>query len=150
MTIFQYIHLLKKHGVEKNIFDEVQSLASLAFRFKEKYPPSQYTSRLAGLMQHEYPPQFVLSGPSLIHDYDPDLIMENLAWLEDNNFRVTLTSQKFPNDVKPTQKERWYSTEYEVLDIGQDLRKVKKRAVVSCLDTVGLTQGFTRELPLAG
>lgn len=116
--------MLKKLGVEKSTFDEVQSLASLAFRFKEKYPPSQYTSRLAGLMQHEYPPQHVLSGPSLIHDYDPDLIMENLNWLRDDNFRLTLTSQRFPNDIKPSKKERWYSTEYEVLDIGSDLRKV--------------------------
>ena len=119
--------MLKKLGVEKNTFDEVQSLASLAFRFKEKYPPSQYTSRLAGLMQHGYPPQNVLSGPSLIHDYDPELIMENLNWLGDSKFRVTLTSQKFPNDIKPTKKERWYSTEYELLDITEDLRKVSWR-----------------------
>ncbi|KAH8549377.1 Metalloenzyme, LuxS/M16 peptidase-like protein [Umbelopsis sp. PMI_123] len=134
VTVFQYIHMLKKLGVEKNIFDEVQSLASLAFRFKEKYPPSQYTSRLAGLMQHDYPPQFVLSGPSLIHDYDPDLIMDNLGWLGDNNFRVTLTSQKFPDGIKPNKKERWYSTEYEVLDIRNDLRK----KITSC----GLNDAF--------
>ncbi|KAM3582295.1 metalloprotease [Umbelopsis sp. WA50703] len=123
VTIFQYIHMLKERQVEKNTFDEVQSLASLAFRFKEKYPPSQYTSRLAGLMQHGYPPENVLSGPSLIHEYDPELITENLNWLGDDNFRVTLTSQKFPGGIKPTKKERWYGTEYEVVNISDELRK---------------------------
>ncbi|KAJ2957690.1 hypothetical protein NQZ79_g6671 [Umbelopsis isabellina] len=123
VTVFQYIHMLKERQVEKNTFDEVQSLASLAFRFKEKYPPSQYTSRLAGLMQHGYPPENVLSGPSLIHEYNPELITENLNWLRDDNFRVTLTSQKFPGGIKPTKKERWYGTEYEVVDVSNDLRQ---------------------------
>lgn len=124
IAVFQYINLLKKDGVQSRIFEEVQSLASLAFRFKEKYPPSQYTSRLAGLMQHGYPSEYILSGPSLIRHYDPELIKENLSWIRPDNFRIMLASQSPPNGVEYTQKETWYGTEYNVLDFDQDLIKV--------------------------
>lgn len=124
LTVFKYINLLKKDGVQSRIFEEVQSLASLAFRFKEKYPPSQYTSRLAGLMQHGYPAAYVLSGPSLIREYDPELINENLSWLRPDNFRIMLASQNPPNGVEYTQKETWYGTEYNVLDFDEKLIEV--------------------------
>lgn len=129
LTVFKYINLLKKDGVQKRIFEEVQSLASLAFRFKEKYPPSQYTSRLAGLMQHGYPSAYVLSGPSLIREYDPELINENLEWIRPDNFRIMLASQTPPNGVEYTEKERWYGTEYSVHDFDEKLIEVKKKKI---------------------
>lgn len=124
LTIFKYINLLKKDGVQSRIFEEVQSLASLAFRFKEKYPPSQYTSRLAGLMQHGYPDAYILSGPSLIRDYDAQLIKDNLDWIRPDNFRIMLASQTPPNGIEYTQKETWYGTEYNVVDFDESLIKV--------------------------
>ncbi|OBZ83270.1 Insulin-degrading enzyme [Choanephora cucurbitarum] len=123
LVIFKYLNLLKSEGVQAHIFEEVQSLASLAFRFKEKYPPSQYTSRLAGLMQHGYPSEFVLSGPSLIREYDPELIKENLDWLRPDNFRIMLASQVPPHDIEFTEKETWYGTEYKVIDFDDQLIK---------------------------
>ncbi|EIE83827.1 hypothetical protein G6F46_002708 [Rhizopus delemar] len=125
-TIFKYINLLKQEGVQQRIFEEVQSLASLAFRFKEKYPPSQYTSRLAGLMQHGYPSQYILSGPSLIRHYDAELIKENLDWLRPDNFRFMLACHSPPNGIKFTEKERWYESEYTVVDFDSDLVETLK------------------------
>jgi insulysin len=126
ITIFKYIELLKRDGVQERIFSEVQSLASLAFQFKEKYPPSQYTSRLAGLMQHGYPSENILSGPSLIRRYDPDLIRENLDCLRPDRFRIMLASQNPPSGVEYTERERWYNTEYSVHDFSSELKEVKK------------------------
>ncbi|KAI9266092.1 Metalloenzyme, LuxS/M16 peptidase-like protein [Sporodiniella umbellata] len=122
-AVFKYIELLKKQGVQQSIFEEVQSLASLAFRFKEKYPPSQYTSRLAGLMQHGYPSEYILSGPSLIRHYDQALIQENLDWLRPDNFRFMLASQSPPEGIAFTEKERWYESEYAVLDFDASFDK---------------------------
>lgn len=124
LTIFKYINLLKKDGVQPRIFEEVQSLASLAFRFKEKYPPSQYTSRLAGLMQHGYPSSYILSGPSLIREYDADLIKSNLDWIRPDNFRIMLASQTPPEGIEFTERETWYGTEYKVVDFDQKLIQV--------------------------
>lgn len=127
LVIFKYIDLFKKYGVRESTFREVQSLASLAFRFKEKYPPSQYTSRLAGLMQHGYPSDYILSGPSLIRDYDPALIQDNLNWLRPDNFRIMLASQTPPKGIAFTKRERWYDTEYEVVDFGDSLIDVSRK-----------------------
>ncbi|CAO3650854.1 unnamed protein product [Cunninghamella echinulata] len=121
LVIFQYIELLKRSGVCEQTFNEVQSLASLAFRFKEKYPPSQYTSRLAGLMQHSYPSSFIISGPSLIRKYDASLIEDNLKWLRPDNFRIMLASQNPPEGIEFTKREQWYETEYDVIDFNSSL-----------------------------
>lgn len=126
VVVFQYLELLRQTGVQESTFREVQSLASLSFRFKEKYPPSQYTSRLAGLMQHGYPSQFVLSGPSLIREYDPELINRDLSWLRPDQFRIMVASQEAPCGVQFTQRERWYDTEYEVKEFGEGLKKVPR------------------------
>lgn len=116
--------MLRQSGVQRSIFNEVQSLASLAFRFKEKYPPSQYTSRLAGLMQHGYPAPFILSGPSLIREYNVDVINENLEYLRPDNFRIMVASQQPPNGAQFTKREKWYDTEYNVLEFSDSLKKV--------------------------
>ncbi|ORX55207.1 hypothetical protein DM01DRAFT_1335502 [Hesseltinella vesiculosa] len=123
LVVFQYIELLKRNGVCEATFKEVQSLASLAFRFKEKYPPSQYTSRVAGLMQQGYPSKYTLSGTSLIREYDPALIEENLSWLRPDNFRIILLSQNPPPSIQFTKQEKWYSTEYEVTNFDDALIK---------------------------
>jgi insulysin len=134
LVIFKYIDLLKKYGVRESTFCEVQSLASLAFRFKEKYPPSQYTSRLAGLMQHGYPSDYILSGPSLIRGYDPALIQDNLNWLRPDNFRIMLASQTPPDGISFTKREKWYDTEYQVVDFGDSLVDVSGKNVKTGID----------------
>lgn len=123
--------MLRQSGVQRSIFNEVQSLASLAFRFKEKYPPSQYTSRLAGLMQHGYPAPFILSGPSLIREYNVDIINENLEYLRPDNFRIMVASQQPPNGAQFTMREKWYDTEYNVLEFSDQLKKVLGNSHVS-------------------
>lgn len=73
-------------------------------------------------MQQSYPSQYVLSGPSLIREYDPQLIQESLLWLREDAFRITVTSQLLPGGVQTTQTERWYGTEYEVLEVSDTLK----------------------------
>ncbi|KAI8077795.1 Metalloenzyme, LuxS/M16 peptidase-like protein [Halteromyces radiatus] len=121
IAFFQYVDMLKKNGTKKWIFDEVQSLSAIEFKFSEKSSPSQYTSWLTQCMQAEYPPHMTISGSSLLRTYDPKLIDEHLNLLNIHNFRLTLSSQDFPKGIKCTKIERWYKTEYEVLPISDDL-----------------------------
>ena len=116
--------MLKKVGVKKWIFDEVQSLAAIEFKFTEKYPPSQYTSWLTQQMQEGYPPQWTISGTSLLRAYNPQLIEEHLALLRPDNFRLTLASQEFPYGIQCDKVEQWYNTEYTVLSLTERLQKV--------------------------
>lgn len=123
-VVFQYIEMMKKVGVKRWIYDEVQSLSAIEFKFSEKYPPSQYTSWLAQQMQENYPPQWTISGASLLRSFDPELIEQHLSLLRPDNFRLTLASQDFPFGIKCDKIERWYNTEYQVLPVSEKLSKV--------------------------
>ncbi|KAI9475636.1 MAG: Metalloenzyme, LuxS/M16 peptidase-like protein [Benjaminiella poitrasii] len=136
VAIFQYIEMVKEADVKKWIFDEIKSLAEIGFKFSEKCPPSQYTSFLAEQMQENLPPQWTISGNSLLRKYDPVLIEEHLRLLRPDNFRLTLVSQEFPNGLKPSKVEKWYSTDYEMLPISESL--LSKLSNISMNDAFSL------------
>jgi insulysin len=120
-TVFQYIHMLKRTGVQESIFREVQSLARLSFKFRENFPPSQYTSLLVEQMHQNYPRECIISASSLIREYDADLIQDHLAWLDENGFRLTLTTRNIPKGIELTKREKWYETEYEEMPMQQSV-----------------------------
>ncbi|ORE11774.1 hypothetical protein BCV72DRAFT_197111 [Rhizopus microsporus var. microsporus] len=121
VSLFEYIELIKKEGIQQWIFEETKSLAEIEFRFLEQCTPSQYTSFLSQQMQENYPPQWVISGNALLRKYDPDLIKVHLELLRPDNFRLTLVSQEFPDGIECTRIERWYSAEYEVQPLSEAL-----------------------------
>ncbi|RCI06352.1 Insulinase (Peptidase M16) [Rhizopus stolonifer] len=135
VSFFEYIQLVHSKGVQQWIFDEIKSLAEIEFRFLEQCTPSQYTSFLSQQMQESYPPQWVISGSSLLRKYDPVLIENHLKLLRPDNFRLTLACQEFPHGIQCTQVERWYSTEYEVLPLRKEL--------VQRLDAISLNEEFS-------
>ncbi|ORZ13145.1 Metalloenzyme, LuxS/M16 peptidase-like protein [Absidia repens] len=122
IALFQYIDMLKKMGVQRWIFDEVQSLAAIEFKYSEKQAPSHYTSWLVQCMQSNYPPHMTISGPNLVRTYNPQLIDEHLAMLNKDNFRLTLSSPVFPKGIKCSKVEQWYNSEYDILPISDDLK----------------------------
>ncbi|KAF7722305.1 Insulinase (Peptidase M16) [Apophysomyces ossiformis] len=123
VSVFEYVEMLKQMGVKKWIFEEDQSLSAISFKFTERYGPSQYTSMLSQEMQSNYPPQWILSGWCLTREYDPELIQQHLNLLRPDNFRLTLSSPEFSSDIKCSQIEQWYGTEYELLPVSVELRK---------------------------
>ncbi|RKP06928.1 Metalloenzyme, LuxS/M16 peptidase-like protein [Thamnocephalis sphaerospora] len=118
-TVFRYVELLRRSGPQQWIFDEVRNLNDMGFRFKEKSPPSSYTSKLASVMQRPYPRAWVLSGPYLIREYDPALIEHCLSYLRHDNVNLALRSKKL--SIDDMQKERWYGTEYHVKPLSKQL-----------------------------
>ncbi|KAI9282259.1 Metalloenzyme, LuxS/M16 peptidase-like protein [Sporodiniella umbellata] len=121
VSFFEYIQLIQSKGVQQWIFDEIKSLAEIEFRFLEQCTPSQYTSYLSQQMQESYPRQWVISGSSLLRKYDPAAIESHLQLLRPDNFRLTLACQEFPHGIQCNKVERWYSTEYDVLDLRKEL-----------------------------
>ncbi|UZJ57142.1 hypothetical protein CBS101457_006462 [Exobasidium rhododendri] len=125
-AIFRYVELLKGSQIPEWSFKEVQQLCDLAFRFKEKSPPSSYTSGLSSQMQLPYPREWVLSGPYLTREYDPKQIREVADCLSAQNCRVAVAAQSMPDGTKEwDQKETWYGTEYKLTPIPSQLLKVE-------------------------
>ncbi|KAG0046086.1 Insulinase (Peptidase M16) [Gryganskiella cystojenkinii] len=123
VIIFQYIQMLRHEGVRPYIWDEIASLAATSFRFKEKSPASGYVSRLAGVMQRGYAPEWVLSGSYLIRGSDPNMIMACIDALKVDAWKSHLVAQD--TSVVPGgafgQTEKWYGTEYHVENVSPAL-----------------------------
>ncbi|KAK4469616.1 hypothetical protein MN116_007150, partial [Schistosoma mekongi] len=90
------------------------ALCRLNFQFKDKEPPYEYVTQLAGNLLH-YEMQDVLTGPFLATVYDPDLIKMILRCLTPDNSRVFLVSKTFAD--KCVEEEPWYHTKYLAIDI---------------------------------
>ncbi|GJJ71266.1 insulysin [Entomortierella parvispora] len=121
--IFQYIQMLRREGVRPYIWDEIASLATTSFRFKEKSPASGYVSRLAGVMQRGYAPEWTLSGSYLIRGSDPNMIMACIDALKVDAWKSHLVAQDL--SVVPggafEKTEKWYGTEYHVENVSPAL-----------------------------
>lgn len=121
-AIFRYVDLLKSSQIPEWSFEEVKQLCNLAFRFKEKSPPSSYASALSSQMQHPYPREWILSGPYLTREFDPAQIRQVADCLSAANCRVSVAAQSMPDGTKEwDQKETWYGTEYKMTPIPSQL-----------------------------
>ncbi|KAF9285850.1 Insulinase (Peptidase M16) [Mortierella alpina] len=119
VIVFQYIHLLRRQGVKSYIWDEIVSLASTAFRFKEMKPAAAYVVESVKAMQKGYAPEWILSGQDLVRYNNPDIIMEYMSELRTDNWRGLVVTQD--QDVVPggsfPEAEQWYGTEYHVVPV---------------------------------
>ncbi|KAG0352292.1 Insulinase (Peptidase M16), partial [Podila minutissima] len=123
LVVFQYIKAIRQQELQTYIWDEMSSLSSIAFRFKEKSPASNYVTSLARIMQRGYAPQWVISGAELIREYNPGLIQESMEALAVDRWHCTIVTQD--GAIVPggsfTCKERWYETEYHVAPVSPSL-----------------------------
>ncbi|KAK4939060.1 metalloprotease, partial [Elasticomyces elasticus] len=117
-VLFQYIAMIKEDPPHEWIVEEMKRLAEVDFKFRQKIPASRTTSHLSGVMQKPLPRDWLLSGQSLIREFNPEAIKRGLSHLRPDNFRLTLVSPDFPGDWN--QKEQWYGTEYKYERIPQD------------------------------
>ncbi|KAI9781095.1 MAG: Insulinase (Peptidase M16) [Peltula sp. TS41687] len=124
-VIFQYISLIRESGPQAWIFDEMKGMAEVNFRFKQKSPASDFTSKTSSAMQKPIPRAWLLSGSRLLRKFEPDVISRALEYLRSDNFRLTLVSHSFSDGLN--QRERWYGTEYKLEKIpAEDLSEISK------------------------
>ncbi|KAJ3205957.1 Insulinase (Peptidase M16), partial [Dinochytrium kinnereticum] len=114
ILIFQYIEMLRRCGVQEWIYNECKTMAQLTFRFQEKFSPSDFTSWASQNMQ-SYAKADILSGYSLMEEFDEELIRNLLDLLKPDRFRVMLVSTIHESET--WEKAPWYGTEYIVEDL---------------------------------
>lgn len=108
--LFAYLDLLRVAGPQQWLYEEQAQLADLQFRFREQANPVNYVSALAGGM-HDYAPEDILRGGSVMSEYKPQLISELLAVLVPGNALVTVTHASVPVDSVTTYYEVPYSAQ---------------------------------------
>jgi insulysin len=137
-SVFHYINLIKDTPIQKWIVEEMQGTAAVDFKFRQKSPASKFTSRQAAEMQKPLPREWLLSGTSLIREYDEKLITNTLEYLRPDNFRLQIASRNCPRG-EFDQVEKWYKTEYRV-------EKLPGIFIQNLQSTVGKGKGAGEEL----
>ncbi|KAJ9130336.1 A-pheromone processing metallopeptidase Ste23, partial [Pleurostoma richardsiae] len=97
-AVFQYISLLRETPPQEWIFQEQKGMADVDFKFKQKTPPSRFTSKIASVMQQPLPREWLLSGQSRLRKFDPELIKKAIDCLRPDNFRMSIVSRDFPGN----------------------------------------------------
>lgn len=119
-AIFAYIKLIKSNAGGPSSpmcrlhFEEFKKLENLSFRFREKGAAASVAHKLAGNMQL-YPPEYVIAGPTIVEEFEPELIFWIGEYLTPDNFRVMLAAGRLQNSFSESwSREKWYGTEYLV------------------------------------
>ncbi|OWF39127.1 nardilysin-like [Mizuhopecten yessoensis] len=117
--IFQYIHMLEEVGPQKSLYQELKQIEESKFRWKELGDPLNYVEKVSENMQM-FPWEDVLTGRTLMYDYDPKMISDCLAHLTPDKCNIMLMSDTFENTDLCPLEERWYKTKYGVYDLSSD------------------------------
>lgn len=123
--VFHCIEQLQTRGLSSWRYSELQQLADLEFRFKEKRAPMQTVSTLAEAIKI-YSPKDILRGDYVYAGYDERLIKKSLSYLTSENLLLVLTAP----DVEPYRVSPLYSAPFvvragipELLELKPGVRK---------------------------
>ncbi|KZV96205.1 hypothetical protein EXIGLDRAFT_747787 [Exidia glandulosa HHB12029] len=123
LTMCKYLNLLRDtSSFPIHLFNELKVLAETRFNFAEKRTSDSYVSALSEQMQRPFPPENVLSGNTLLWDWDEPLVRRILAELLPEKGRVIVMAKDYaPLGLEdPSVKwdqEKWYKTTYNLQDM---------------------------------
>lgn len=112
-TVFEYLELLQREGVQERIWKETRALSELKFNYRDALNPYTYVSSLAHAMQ-VYDIQHILQAMYNVPlSFDPDLITSVIKDLASpRKARILWSSKTFDGACDLT--EQWYGTKYSI------------------------------------
>ncbi len=105
--LFEYLSLMKKRGVSKKRFEEMQYTGLMAFEYGDKIDPYREAMYFSHQL-HTIPLQDLLSSPYLFSDYDEELINRYLSYISPSNLFRKIVSP----EIKPDKVSKIYDTPY--------------------------------------
>ncbi|XP_023245125.1 nardilysin-like [Copidosoma floridanum] len=117
-ALFSYINFLRRVGPSKRVFDEIQRVEEINFRFQDEQDPAEYVESLCVNM-HLYPSKDFLTGENLYSLYDPESIKQCMEDLSPEKVNIILFDRKF-NEEDFDQVEPWFQTKYSSEDIPKE------------------------------
>jgi insulysin len=109
-TVAAYINLARRN-VSRDIWDEMQVVENLNFRFQPTLDPMTSVQTAVNSM-HYHPVEEILAGQKMIYKYDENAIRTHLDLLESEKMFLTLVGKEFAS--KCSQTEKWYGTKYGI------------------------------------
>mmetsp|Transcript_83765 Transcript_83765/g.200968 ORF Transcript_83765/g.200968 Transcript_83765/m.200968 type:complete len:993 (-) Transcript_83765:112-3090(-) len=143
--LFAYLGLLQKMPPEKWIFDEMQKLGDMRFKFGEDASPFALCPQIASTMQ-KVPASEALCGDMVLYEYDPDAITSLLSRLTLESVRVQVQAKKLADRCK--QVDTSYGSPMQLLPI-EDQWLESWRAALNASGTIEASTKITSELGLS-
>ncbi|CAE7210328.1 IDE [Symbiodinium natans] len=112
--LFAYLGLLQKMPPEKWIFDEMQKLGDIRFKFREDASPFTLCPQVVSTLQ-KMPPSEALCGDYMLYEYDPDAIVSLLSKLSLGSVRVQVQAKKLAD--RCTMTDTSYGSPMQLLPI---------------------------------
>ncbi|TMW57430.1 hypothetical protein Poli38472_003355 [Pythium oligandrum] len=116
-AVFEYLVMLRASGYPEWVFEELQALADISFRFQEDTSAVEHCEELASIMQDMFhvEPQDLLRYDLFSGPFDRDGVVNVVKYLTPENLRVVLISQT--NAAHDTFKanvieEEWFGVKY--------------------------------------
>lgn len=135
--VFEYLRVLRDHGVSKDHWEEFKKVLKMKFAFKDKEKPMGYVNQLSVRMNY-IPVEDVVQEKFLMEEFKPDLIKKIIAALNPDNMRIYLSSKSVEKEC--TKTEKWYGTQYIDAPIAKELLaffenpQIEKSSAGSILD----------------
>lgn len=100
-------------------------LSEIAFRFKEKSPPTTTAMHLSLQMSKPFPRELLLSAPWLTSSWNEEIINDATKHLTVDECRIMIASQQGLEGKDYNMTEKWYGTEYTIEPLSDRLLKVR-------------------------
>jgi secreted Zn-dependent insulinase-like peptidase len=107
---FEYLDQIRQNGISEERFHEMQQLARIDFRFRERGKPVREAMRLSRSLR-DYPVKDVLSAPWLMERYAPEHYRALLQQLTPENLQVRVSAPD-PKLESPAHTQ-WYDTPWQ-------------------------------------
>jgi len=107
---FEYLDQIRQNGISEERFHEMQQLARIDFRFRERGKPVREAMRLSRSLR-DYPVKDVLSAPWLMERYAPEHYRALLQQLTPDNLQVRVSAPD-PKLESPAHTQ-WYDTPWQ-------------------------------------
>lgn len=132
-SIFSFIELLRRDGIDPELYREEQQLAEVQFRFRDKLDPTHLVMQLSQAAGR-YPTEYLLKGDYHLGEFDAELISRYLDHMIPDNLLLTLEGK----GLETEQIEPLYNTAYGIDTIAPDrLQRWREPAVLDQLQVRG-------------
>ncbi len=106
-SVFAYLDLIRRDGIEPRHHEEIARMARIGFRFLEKAGARSHARSLASAL-HVYPVHEILTAPYRFDDFDPVLERRFLSELTPDRVLVTVVAKGVPTDAATPFHETAY------------------------------------------
>ncbi|KAJ7532538.1 hypothetical protein O6H91_13G008200 [Diphasiastrum complanatum] len=118
--LHQYLKMLREIKPQEWVFQELQSMGIMEFKFAEEESADDYVVHLA-MNMHLYPERHIIYGDYAFEDWDPKSIEDLLVYLNPKNMRIDILTKSFNRSAQGVLLEPWFGVPYTVESVSSDL-----------------------------